>query len=271
MSELKKGEGLRYNEGKSRHDLVPAFAQEQYTRVLTKGATKYAERNWEKGMPWSKVISSLERHLQAIKRGEDHDKETGLLHAAHIMCNAGFLTEYYRIYPQGDDRPHWYISRPRIALDIDEVIADWVGHWTKYHGQVTPEFWNFDAAIGEKFEALKEDKPFWLSIPPRISPSELPFEPTCYVTSRVIPTAWTEEWIAKMGFPTMPVITVGPGQSKVQTLKEQRIDIFVDDRFENFAEINSAGILCYLMDAPHNRRYDVGFKRITSLSQVLNP
>ena len=36
--------GLRYNAGKTRHDLVPVFAQEQYARVLTKGSEKYAER-----------------------------------------------------------------------------------------------------------------------------------------------------------------------------------------------------------------------------------
>jgi hypothetical protein len=266
-----KGGGMRFNEGKTRHDLVPAFAQEQYALVLTLGANKYAERNWERGMKWSKVLSSLERHLQAIKRGEDYDKETGLLHSAHVMCNAAFLTEYYKIYPQGDDRPHWYIGTPRIGLDIDEVIADWVGHWTRKHGQTIPEFWNFDGKIGDKFEALKDDKDFWMSIPPRIDPRTLPFEPCCYVTSRSVPTEWTEEWIQKNGFPTMPVHTVGRGVSKVQVLKDANVDIFVDDRFENFAEINAAGICCYLMDAPHNQRYDVGHKRINTLDQILNP
>ena len=263
-----KEAGLRFNEGKSRHDLVPAFAQEQYARVLTKGAEKYAERNWEKGMAWSKVISSLERHLQAIKRGEDYDKETGLLHSAHVMCNAGFLTEYYRIFPQGDDRPHWYNRKVRIGLDVDEVLADWVGHWTKHHGQVTPEFWNFDRNIGDKFEALKDDKDFWMSIPPLIKPNQLPFEPHCYITSRTVPNEWTEEWIEKAGFPTMPVVTVPRGVSKVIVIKEMGLDIFVDDRFENFAEINSAGVLCYLMDAEHNKRYDVGHKRLMSLADL---
>ncbi len=100
-----KDKGLRLNAGKTRHDLAPAFAQEQYAKVLTAGSLKYAERNWELGMRWSKVISSLERHIQAIKRGEDFDLETGILHSAHVMCNAAFLTEYYKIYPEGDDRP----------------------------------------------------------------------------------------------------------------------------------------------------------------------
>ena len=70
-----KGGGLRFNQGKTRYDLVPAFAQEQYARVLTRGAEKYAERNWEKGMTWSKVLASLERHLAAIKRGEDYESD----------------------------------------------------------------------------------------------------------------------------------------------------------------------------------------------------
>lgn len=265
-----KDQGLRFNKGKARYDLIPAFAQEQYAKVLTKGAEKYAERNWEKGMKWSKVLASLERHLAEIKKGEDFDQETGLLHAAHIMCNAAFLTEYYKIHPQGDDRPHNYLSTPRIGLDIDEVIADWVKHWQQYHDiEVTPEFWNFDKDIGKKFQTIKHDKNFWLSIPPKINPKSLPFEPTCYITSRPIPTEWSEQWIQESGFPTMPVYTVGLNQSKVDVAKRLNLDVFVDDRYENFVELNQAGICCYLMDAAHNRRYNVGFKRIYSLDQLL--
>lgn len=40
-----KGEGKRFNKGKTRHDLAPAFAQEQYAKVLTMGAEKYVEYN----------------------------------------------------------------------------------------------------------------------------------------------------------------------------------------------------------------------------------
>ena len=94
----------RYNEGKLRFDLIHPYANEQMVRVLTKGAEKYAPRNWEKGMLWSDVIASLKRHLHAIESGEDVDEETGELHIAHLACNAHFLTAYYKIYPQGDDR-----------------------------------------------------------------------------------------------------------------------------------------------------------------------
>ena len=255
--EVKAG-GLRFNNGKTRHDLVPPFAQEQYARVLTKGAEKYAERNWEKGMKWSNVLSSLERHLQAIKRGEDYDPETGLLHSAHVMCNAAFLTEYYKIFPQGDDRPHAYLQRPKIGLDIDEVICNWVDAWCEMYEFDTPSSWYFDGRIVEKFDNMRIKgilNPFYLGLRPKITPAEIPCEPHCYVTARPVDTAITEAWIRSNGFPVRPVYTVPAGTSKVDVIRASGIDIFVDDNFGNFQEINSAGICCYLFDAPHNQRY----------------
>lgn len=261
--------GLRFNEGKPRFDLIHPWANEQMVNVLTIGANKYSHRNWENGMAWTTVVASLKRHLNAFEKGEDYDPETGELHMAHIACNAHFLTAYYKIYPQGDDRPHNYLSQPKIGLDIDEVIADWIGAWTEKYGMTTPEFWNFDLNIGEKFKMVKDDKDFWMGIKPKIDPRSLPFEPHCYITSRIIPTEWTEEWLEKNGFPTMPVYTVGHNESKVEVARKSGIDIFVDDRYENFVELNKAGICTFLMDAPHNQRYDVGFKRIKNLKEIV--
>lgn len=261
--------GLRYNQGKARHDLVPSFAQEQYALVLTKGSEKYEERNWERGMKWSKVLASLKRHVTAIEKGEDFDKETGLLHSAHVMCNAAFLTEYYKIYPQGDDRPHSYLNVPKIGLDIDEVLADWVRHWTDRFSLPIPESWNFDRDIKSKFDSLKDDKEFWTTIPVKTKPQDIPFEPHCYITSRPIPTEWTEEWLDRNGFPTTPVYTIHPEDSKVSVVVDSGVDIYVDDRFENFVEINKGGVCCFLFDAPHNKRYNVGYKRIKTLSELI--
>lgn len=260
--------GLRFNTGKVRHDLVPQYAQRQYAEVLTRGSEKYAERNWELGMKWSKVLASMKRHIEAFELGDDYDSETGLLHMAHVMCNAAFITEYYKIYPQGDDRQHPYLIAPKIGLDIDEVLADWVGHWTRHHNQEIPESWNFDRNIKEKFDALRDDKDFWLSIPVKTKPDDIPFEPHCYITSRSIPVEWTIEWLDKNGFPQMPVYSVGFGMSKVDVAKKSGIDIYVDDRYENFVELNRCGICCFLFDAPHNQRYKVGYKRIKSLNEL---
>lgn len=269
----RKGDGIRKNEGKTRHDLIPAFANEQYAKVLTFGASKYAERNWEKGMNWSKIIASLKRHTHAIETGEDYDQDSGLLHSAHIMCNAAILTEYYKTYPQGDDRPHLYLTSFKIGLDIDEVICNFTSGWAKkFNITAKPEAWYYDRLMGKRFADMKKKREldkFYLGLKPKIKASDIPFEPSCYVTSRPIDSSVTEKWLDKHGFPAAPVITVPLGSSKVDAIKKAGIDIFVDDRYENFVELNKAGICTYLFDAPHNNRYRVGHKRIKNLSELL--
>lgn len=259
--------GLRFNEGKTRHDLVPGFAQEQYARVLTAGAAKYGDSNWKQGLEWTTVIASMKRHVLALESGEDYDPETGEYHSAHIMCNAAFITEYYKIYPQGDNRAHTYATQLKIGLDIDEVLADFTGKWMKDNDMdEAPVYWSFERGIGDKLATLSKE--WWLSLLPKIDPLKLPFEPHCYITSRSIPAEWTEEWIDKTGFPQRPVYSVGFEGSKLEAIKASGCDVFVDDCFDHFIEINNAGILCYLFDAPHNRRYNVGHKRIKSLNEL---
>ena len=264
--------GLRYNQGKLRYDLVPSYAQEQYARVLTMGAEKYGDRNWEKGLLWMKgCMSSLERHVAAFKSGEDYDKESGLLHMAHVMTNAAFLVEFYKTHPELDDRPHSYLTYPKIGLDIDEVLANFVGAYVdRFDIDIPTECWNFDPEMRKRLESLKEDKDFWMSIKPLVSPRDIPFEPHCYVTSRIIPSEWTEEWLVVNGFPARRVITVGHDESKIDAIKNSGCEVFVDDRWDNFISINRAGICCFLMDAPHNQRYDVGHKRIKTLKDIFN-
>lgn len=265
-------EGLRYNEGKLRYDLLHPIAQEGLVKVLTKGAEKYAERNWEKGMKWSTILASLKRHLAAIERGEDFDQETGELHIDHVQCNAHFLSAYYKIYPQGDDRPISRLGDVRIALDIDEVLCDWIKAWCDKFNYEVPNFWNFSYNNKEHFEHLMNEgelEEFYLGLERKMNPDDLPFEPYCYVTSRSVPTEITEKWLQNNGFPSKPVYSVGFGVSKVDVCKENEIDIMVDDSYGNFKELNENGICCFLWDAPHNRRYDVGFKRIKSLKEII--
>lgn len=273
MSEIttntEMGGGLRFNQGKLRYDLVNPQAHEEMVKILTKGSIKYAERNWEKGMKWSNVLSSLKRHLAAIEKGEDYDPETGELHAAHLACNAHFLTAYYKIYPQGDDRPHAYLNRPKIGLDIDDVICDFVGGYCEKFGLSEPIHWNCHYDIVKQLGEVTQDDKFYLGLKPKIQPSEMPFEPHCYITSRSVPQEWTEKWLQDNGFPTRPVYTIPFGTSKVEVAKKAGIDIYVDDRYENFVELNNAGICTFLYDTPHNHKYNVGFKRIKSLRELL--
>ena len=99
------GAGKRHNKGKNRLDLVPVSLIEEVSKVLTKGAEKYDERNWERGMKFTTVYASMMRHILAWYKGEDFDKESGLSHLAHVACNAAFLIEYSTTCPELDDRP----------------------------------------------------------------------------------------------------------------------------------------------------------------------
>jgi hypothetical protein len=94
---------FRTNENKLRYDLCPAIAQREYAKVWTEGLKKYPARNWEKGFPFSEVIASAMRHLEAIRLGEEIDEESGLLHSAHLMANAAMLTEFYFTHPELND------------------------------------------------------------------------------------------------------------------------------------------------------------------------
>ena len=93
----------RTNENKIRYDLCPAIAQREYAKVWTQGLEKYDAGNWEKGLPFSVVIASAMRHLEAMRLGEMIDNESGLLHSAHLMCNAAMLTEFYFTHPELND------------------------------------------------------------------------------------------------------------------------------------------------------------------------
>lgn len=263
-----KGEGLRFNSNKLRYDLLHPVAQEGIVSVLTAGAKKYEPRNWEKGMNWSTVLASLKRHIAAIEQGEDYDKETGLLHIDHVQCNAHFLSAYYTIFPQGDDRRHKYLEVPKVGLDIDEVLADFVGGLMKRFPSMDSRavYWN-DYKLQERFKEVIDDESFWLGLDAKVD--SLPFEPHCYITSRPCSTEITEKWLASKGYPKAPVYTVGLDKSKIDVARESGIDVFVDDAYHNFVELNKAGILCYLLTAPHNERYDVGHKRLNNLQDLM--
>jgi hypothetical protein len=55
--------------GKGRLDLAPEEAIMLYSVVLELGCEKYGERNWEKGIPISRLLDSGIRHLLKYKAG----------------------------------------------------------------------------------------------------------------------------------------------------------------------------------------------------------
>lgn len=96
------GGGKRDDVGKSRMDLIPMDALYELGEIYQFGAEKYADRNWEKGMKWSRMIGPLLRHIAAFMCGIERDPESKQLHSAHMAWNAlGLLT--YELRGIGED------------------------------------------------------------------------------------------------------------------------------------------------------------------------
>lgn len=122
MSELKgkindSGERITYGEGmamrepstgKGRYDLVSPFATRRLAEWYELGAKKYADRNWEKGMPYSRYVDSAKRHLDKFVMGmEDED------HLAAVVFNVFAIMHHQELGQiELDDMPH-YLSPPK--------------------------------------------------------------------------------------------------------------------------------------------------------------
>lgn len=87
-----------------RYGLIPPEALDSLARVYGVGADKYADRNWEKGYPWSWSFDAMMRHAWAFWRGEDNDPETGQPHLAHVAWHAFAMLTYQRRKIGTDDR-----------------------------------------------------------------------------------------------------------------------------------------------------------------------
>jgi hypothetical protein len=104
MKNNKELSALRYNSDKLNWSLIDFDSLEDMVKVLEFGANKYSADNWKKGLPRTEIIESLLRHTFAYLQGEDNDKDSGLSHTGHILCNAMFLSYMHKYNPKSDDR-----------------------------------------------------------------------------------------------------------------------------------------------------------------------
>lgn len=74
------------DENKPRPDLISPLAMDRLGHWLRIGAERYGDRNWEKGIPISRSLASLYRHLLKFHEGDRSED-----HLAAIMCNAMFI------------------------------------------------------------------------------------------------------------------------------------------------------------------------------------
>lgn len=107
--------GRKDDGGKPRYELLPPEFLEATATVLTFGATKYDDRNWENGMAWGRVFGACMRHLWSWWAGKgpttrnfafgETDAETGFSHLWHASCCVAFLIAFEQRGAGQDDRP----------------------------------------------------------------------------------------------------------------------------------------------------------------------
>jgi hypothetical protein len=77
---------------RGRFDLIPYEAMLSLARRYELGATRFGDRNWEKGQPLSRLLSSMRRHAHQI--GQDFSED----HLGAVQWNAAaFVTMVARM------------------------------------------------------------------------------------------------------------------------------------------------------------------------------
>jgi hypothetical protein len=104
-----------------RFNFIPPDAMAEVARVYGYGATKYEDRNWEKGYDWGLSLDALHRHINAFERREGTDPESGLHHLAHAVFHCLALMTYQKFGLGTDTRSTvgvWGMRDEDLLADI---------------------------------------------------------------------------------------------------------------------------------------------------------
>lgn len=136
----------------------------------------------------------------------------------------------------------------RVGLDLDDTVNFWWDEYIKVFG--TPK--NDTEITKNVYRKLRKDKDFWLNLPVKNYPD---FDVTLYCTKRVIPKAWSKEYLKNHNIPVRPIYQQWYQYGSKSSLIKGRVDVFIDDSITNMIELNLAGIPCLLIDSEENKKW----------------
>jgi hypothetical protein len=95
---------IKFDSDKPPMHLLSGPAMQELAKSLGHGSKKYSDYNYRNGFKWSRMTSSLLRHVFAWMGGEDRDPESGLSHIAHAMACCMMLLDHELLELGEDDR-----------------------------------------------------------------------------------------------------------------------------------------------------------------------
>ena len=98
-------EGMKNDENKLLWHLLPAKEIEEVVKVLTHGAQKYADNNWQIVIAENpkRYEDAMLRHISDWRKGEMYDEDSGCHHLASVACNALFLLWWHnQVFKKGE-------------------------------------------------------------------------------------------------------------------------------------------------------------------------
>lgn len=167
-------EGLKFDDQKPDHSLLPPDALVDIIRVYELGAKRYGRDNWRKGISYSRIFSAIMRHLWAWWKGSDTNSEdAGLKHLAQAAWGVITLLEYTRDsnYSAYDDRifrrkPMPREEPPQSERDVTTIITPNCLHEYDYDSS-----WSDTAGLHTRWRCKKCGHQHIVNDPPISIPS----------------------------------------------------------------------------------------------------
>lgn len=119
--------GVKFDKEKVDMDLLTPYGLEKVAQVMTYGKQKYGANNWRGGIAYSRLLAATMRHLNAYRKGQSLDPETGISHIAHAACNLFMLMEFEETRTDLDDRFFKDITDEKVFVEettkVDSKIS----------------------------------------------------------------------------------------------------------------------------------------------------
>ena len=95
-----------FGEAKVHLGLLPAAGKIHGALAMQSGSKKYGPYNWrESNVRMTIYLDAIERHLLALRDGEDLAQDSGVSHLGHIISSASIILDAQATNTLIDDRP----------------------------------------------------------------------------------------------------------------------------------------------------------------------